>query len=203
MLSAVVLAAGQGKRMGTLKQLLPWRGNTTILETVVKTVLACPDIDDEVRVVLGAGKERIFPLLKHLADPRLVVLENPDYRRGMLSSIQIGVANLSSASRGFVLFLGDQPLLTSALVASLVGQWRQGAADFLVPIYQGRRGHPVFFHEKYVPEILALEEADQGLRTLLRRYESEITYYPVDSPAIFIDLDNPEDYQKYRPLEGS
>ena len=199
MLTAVILAAGSARRMGRLKQLLPWKGEKTILETVVRTVLACPEFDDEVRVVLGAGREQVAPVLEAIADSRLVTVDNPEYQRGMLSSIQAGITALPPASRGFALFLGDQPLLTPSLVNALAQQWRRTCPDFLVPVCQGRRGHPVFVSKKYVPEILSLEDADGGLRNLLRRHSDLVAYCQVDSPAIYIDLDYPEEYRKYRP----
>ncbi len=199
MLTAVILAAGSARRMGSLKQLLPWQGEKTILETVVETVLACPEIDDEVRVVLGAGRQEVAPVLQAIKDPRLIIVDNPQHQHGMLSSIQIGVANLPVTSEGFALFLGDQPLLSSVLVTNLARQWRQDGNDFLVPVCQGRRGHPVFVHKKYLPEILALEDCDGGLRNLLRLHSDLVTFRQVDSPAIYIDLDYPHEYKKYRP----
>ncbi|HOC06540.1 MAG: nucleotidyltransferase family protein [Bacillota bacterium] len=199
MLTAVILAAGSARRMGRLKQLLPWQGEKTILETVVETVLACPEFDDEVRVVLGAGRQEVEPVLRAIADPRLVLVDNPRHEQGMLSSIQRGVANFPPASQGFALFLGDQPLLTPALVAALARQWREGPPDFLVPVCRGRRGHPVFVHKKYLPEILAREDCDGGLRNLLRFHSDAVTFHQVDSPAVYIDLDYPHEYKKYRP----
>lgn len=202
MLTGIILAAGLSQRMGTLKQLLPWQGKKTVLETVVETVLACPEIDDEVRVVLGASREQVAPVLVALSQPRLVPVENPSYRQGMLSSVQAGVRSLPETTRAFALFLGDQPLLASSLVRKLARQWRETQPDFLVPLYQGRRGHPVFIHRKYVPEILAMAEAEGGLRNLLRRHGELIAFCPVDSPAIYQDIDYPEEYHKYRPKEG-
>lgn len=199
MLTAVILAAGRARRMGRLKQLLPWQGEKTILETVVMTVLACPEFDDEVRVVLGAEREKVASVLEAIADSRLVIVDNLFYQRGMLSSIQAGIAAFPAASSGFALFLGDQPLLTPNLVSALARQWRQICPDFLVPVCRGRRGHPVFVHKNYLQEILALEDADGGLRNLLRRHSDLVACCQVDSPAIYIDMDYPEEYRKYRP----
>ena len=202
MLTAVILAAGRARRMGTLKQLLPWQQGRTMLETVVHTVLACPEVDDEVRVVLGAGREQTRAVLADIQDARLRLLENPHPSRGMLSSIQIGVENLPAASRGFLVYLGDQPLIQSDLVRKLAKSWRSSPTDFLIPVYQRRRGHPVLVHSKYVPEILAMEDADGGLRSLIRRHSERVQTLPVDSAEIHIDLDYPDEYRKYRPGGG-
>lgn len=199
MFTAIILAAGRSSRMGTLKQLLPWRDGRTILETVVHTALTCSEIDDEVRVVLGSGADKTRAALHGLIDPRLRLLENQDFNRGMLSSIQVGIRDLPSASEGFWVFLGDQPLIAPELVWGLAEQWLRIRPDFLVPFHGGRRGHPVIISKKYVPEILAMGDEEGGLRSLLRRYPQRIAEINVDSAAIYIDLDYPEDYRKYLP----
>ncbi|MGI6365480.1 MAG: nucleotidyltransferase family protein [Bacillota bacterium] len=198
MLTAIVLAAGKASRMGTLKQLLPW-GEGTILEVVLGAVLACPLVDDEVRVVLGAGRERVEALLEDIADPRLRRVHNPEYQRGMLSSIQRGIQDLPRSSQGFMILLGDQPLIGPGLISEVAGHWLLTRPDFLVPVHRGRRGHPVLVAAKYAGEILALEEAEGGLRNLLRRYPERVLELAIDNPAICIDIDYPEEYRRYRP----
>lgn len=198
MLTAIILAAGQGRRMGTLKQLLPWKDGT-ILETVVRTVLACSELDDEVRVVLGAGRDRIRAALENIVDPRLRLVENTDHGRGMLSSIKCGVKDLPEASQGFMIVLGDQPLIQPELVSTLARHWLKNKADFLLPVHQGRRGHPVLVSAKYTRQVLELEDRDGGLRQLIARHGERVQTLTVGTPAIHIDLDNPREYLRYRP----
>ena len=202
MLTAIILAAGRATRMGTLKQLLPWEDGKTILETVVQTVLACPEIDDQVRVVLGAGSDKTAAVLADIADPRLQVLDNPNYLSGMLSSIKLGTAGLPTPSAGFMIALGDQPLIKPEVVELLTRHWLLTRPDFLIPVHNGRRGHPVIISSKYLEEIAGMDEAQVGLRDLIRRYPGRVEVLNVDDPAIHIDLDYPEDYQKYRPGGG-
>lgn len=199
MLTAIILAAGQARRMGTLKQLLPWQDGKTILETVVETVLACPEIDDQVRVVVGAGSEKVAPVVEGMNDSRLQVMENSNYLKGMLSSIKLGVADLVPESEGFMIVLGDQPLIRPEIINFLVRHWSNSPSDFLIPIHNGRRGHPVIISSKYIDEISAMEDSEGGLRELIRRYPHRVETVNVDDPAIHIDLDYPQEYQKYRP----
>ncbi|MTI95275.1 MAG: nucleotidyltransferase family protein [Firmicutes bacterium] len=201
MLSAVILAAGKSTRMGRLKQLLPWRDDKTIVEAVTDTILACPEIDDTVRVIVGAGADTIRPLLEKVSDPRLEVLENRDYASGMLSSIQRGVAGLPATSAAFLLALGDQPLVGRSVLATLIRCWQEERPDILVPVYNGRRGHPVLFGKSLIPEIQELTTADKGLRELLLRYPQRVRYLDLAEESIVIDLDTPGDYVKYRPHE--
>lgn len=198
MLTAIILAAGEARRMGALKQLLPWK-DRTILETVVGTVLACPVIDDEVRVVLGAGRERVRAVLENIDDPRLRIVENTDHARGMLSSIKCGVKDLPEASQGFMIVLGDQPLIQPELISTLTRHWQRTKADFLLPVHKGRRGHPVLVSAKYTRHVLDLEDQDGGLRQLIARHGERVQTLTVETPAIHIDLDNPREYRRYRP----
>lgn len=203
MLTAIILAAGEARRMGSLKQLLPWENGLTVLETVVQTVLVCPEVDDEVRVVLGAERDRIAAVLAKVSDPRLCIVHNPQYNKGMLSSIKCGIADLPAASRGFMIFLGDQPLIQPDLVTALARHWQQTMPDFLLPVYQGRRGHPVLVNSRYAEEILGMDDAEGGLRQLIRSCQERVRVLDVQTPSIHIDLDYPEDYRQYRPGGGN
>jgi len=188
--------------MGFPKQLLPWKDGRSVLETVVHTVLACPEVDDQVRVVLGSDRDRIVTVLQGISDPRLRILDNVDYAKGMLSSVKLGLTGLPPASTGFIIFLGDQPLIMPELVGTLVRHWRCSQSDFLIPVHQGRRGHPVIVSRAYVDEISGMEDEEGGLRGLVRRYPERVEVLEVESPAIHIDLDYPEEYRKYRPGGG-
>lgn len=202
MLTAIILAAGRARRMGAIKQLLPWQGERTVLETVVGNVLASPLVDDEVRVILGACSDQVRTVLQGTRDPRLKVLENPHHDRGMLSSIQRGIVDLPETSQAFMIFLGDQPLVETEIIEALIRYWQGKRPQFLLPVHQGRRGHPVLISSQYVPEIAAMGQEDGGLRKLIHRYPERVDEFAVDSHAIHIDLDYPEEYRKYRPQGG-
>src|SRR5690348_9048116 len=114
MITAVVLAAGESRRMGRLKPLLPF-GTGTVIETVVDSLRASPV--DEILVVTGHQSEAIEAALAH-APARIV--RNPDYRSGMLSSVQRGVAAAAPETTWYLLALADQPQLEPALVRHLL-----------------------------------------------------------------------------------
>ena len=133
MITAVILAAGTGSRMGRLKQLLPW-GESTVLETVITKVSSCPLIDDQIRVVLGAGYQQIEAVLGGITDPRLQILINYNYRRGMLTSIRKGLAGLPDQTEYVMFFLADQPLISSEVIESLAGEIRKRSPGIMVPV---------------------------------------------------------------------
>ncbi|MGM0413770.1 MAG: nucleotidyltransferase family protein [Bacillota bacterium] len=195
MISAIILAAGEASRMGRLKQLLPW-GESTILGTVINNIQES-ELDGQVRVVLGAESERIK---KELSDYNCQFLTNPDYTRGMFSSVMTGIQDLPEKTTGLLFMLADQPLVTTDIYNRLISYFKEEEPLLLVPSYNQRRGHPLIISAELIPEIHKLGEdgdPEGGLRALLDKYEDEIEYYNVDKEGVIIDLDYYEDYQKY------
>lgn len=188
---AIVLAAGESRRMGAPKLLLPFSGKT-VIEAVLDTVKASPA--EGIVVVAGAGAEAIAEKAK--AYGALVAL-NPDYRSGMLSSVQCGFRQLPPEAEAALIFLADQPALKPYVADILVKAFRRSGGHIAVPVFDRRRGHPVLISALYRTEIQSLDP-EVGLRQLLDRHAGDILEVPVDDPAILRDLDTPEDYHRER-----
>lgn len=193
---AVVLAAGESRRMGRPKMLLPW-GDGTVLEAVVRTLLAAGV--RRTAVVLGHRAAEHRSALRSLArDGRVMLVENPRYPEGMLTSAQCGAAALlREEARGepaaaVLIALGDQPQITPGLVARLTAGHRGGLT---VPAFGGRRGHPLCVDRRFLPDLLALPPAE-GLRGLFRRHPEAVAPVAVDSDEILRDIDTPAAYRE-------
>jgi molybdenum cofactor cytidylyltransferase len=187
--TAIVLAAGESRRMGTLKPLLPF-GSRTVIETVVGALLRCPI--DEVLVVLGHRAEEIESQLMGYA-VRTVL--NRDYPSGMLSSVQSGIAAADPDTDWFAIALADQPALDAEVTTRLIELARAGTAGILVPSFDGRRGHPLLIHRCYRDEIATLSP-EIGLRELIQRHPDEIHHVPVATDAVVRDMDTREEYER-------
>jgi molybdenum cofactor cytidylyltransferase len=184
---AVVLAAGESKRMGRPKQVLPY-GRSTILETVLDHVLASPV--DGTLVVLGAAADKVAPLLAKLPVETIV---NPDFRSGMLSSVQRGIRALPASARAALIFLGDQPAVGPETSGRVLAAYRVSGRGIVLPVHAGRGGHPLLIDLKYRAEIDGLS-AGIGLRELLVRHPDDIFRVEIDDPGVLLDIDTPEDY---------
>jgi molybdenum cofactor cytidylyltransferase len=186
--SAVVLAAGGSRRLGRLKQLLPW-GGQTMIEHVVDTALA--SAVDEVVVVLGCQAE----VVQRVLAGRLVRgVVNAAWEEGLATSLRAGLAAVSPQAGAALFVLGDQPRLTSHTINHLLAHYRATRCSIVVPVHRSRRGNPVLFARSLFPELLALQ-GDVGGRVLLDKQRADIAEVDVGSEEIFVDVDTLEDYK--------
>jgi molybdenum cofactor cytidylyltransferase len=195
MIVAVVLAAGQSRRMGQPKMLLPW-GQTTVLGQVLQTLRESGV--EEIVVVTGAEGEKVAEVATGFGGKTVF---NPDFSRGeMLSSLQAGLRALvgEAAAEAALVCLGDQPQVQTRSVRMVIERFQATGQGLVVPSYQMRRGHPWLVARRYWEEILAMQPPESP-RDFLRRHASEIEYAVVSAPDVLADLDTPEDYLKSRP----
>ena len=191
--SAIILAAGRSKRMGTQKLLLPW-GKTTIVGHIVAQLLS--STLDSVVVVTGHDQRSVT---EELSGRPVTFTHNPDYSAGMLSSVRCGLRALPSDCQGALVALGDQPMIGTPLIDRMLAAFEATERQILVPLHGGKRGHPLLFASCYFNEILT-EFDDIGLRGLLQAHPEDILELQVDMPSVLGDIDHPEDYERERGL---
>ena len=191
MISGLLLAAGESRRMGSPKALLRYQGQTFI-ERICSAFLTAGV--DELIVVLGARAEELRGALP--AHPALRTVVNSRYFQGQLSSLMVGVGALSPDSEAAVVNLVDHPLVSAATIKALIDSFRAAPLPILVASCQGKRGHPVLFSSHIYGEILAAP-LDQGAKVVVRKDPSRVRELSLDDPGILADIDTPEDYQRY------
>lgn len=185
--AAIVLAAGASTRMGRPKALLEL-GGRTFMEAIAEAARAAGV--DPVLFVLGPPDgERIRQRLP----PGCRAAWNDDPGRGMLSSIQAGVAALQHQVDRVLIWPVDQPTVGAATVRQLLDAASQ--CEIAVPQYEGRGGHPVRIGRSLFPELLALPVAE-GMRALLRAHPEAIARIPVEDPGVSLDVDTPEELDR-------
>lgn len=191
MISAIVLAAGESKRMGRTKQLLDWEGRT-ILQRVLENLSRSRV--DEVILVLGHEADRI---LQSLDTRKVKVVINKNYKEGMITSIQQGLINLDDKVEAFFIVLADQPAVGPEIFDRLISELRRVTPQksIVLPAFRSLRGHPALFSAKYRKEALRIE-GDVGFRQVLQEHPEEILTVEMDTDSILQDIDTPDDYQK-------
>lgn len=203
MIAAILLAAGQSKRMGQPKMPLPW-GETTVLGQVIATLQGAGA--DRMVIVTGGAREAVEALVARYAPAfpgSLSTVFNARYASGgMLSSVQAGLLELAEAgnpsAEAALIATGDQPQVQERSVRLVIQEYLHSRASIVVPSFQMRRGHPWLVARAHWQEILRMGPPD-SLRSFLNRHADEICYVEVEDPGVLQDLDTPEDYLKSRP----
>lgn len=190
MLAAAILAAGESRRMGEPKALLPHRG-ATFLEHLLD-VTRHPRIGIT-RVVLGAHATEIYAKVR--LDPAMIV-SNPDWPKGQLSSIHAAIRSLpAGATEGLLLCPVDHPLVSADLIAQLIVAFDASAKLIALPVYRGRRGHPVLFRSVLYEELLAASP-DVGARQVVWAHADSLAEIPTEEEGAVLNLNDPETLRK-------
>jgi len=186
MIGAVVIAAGESRRMGRNKLLIEI-GGKPLIERVVSSF---GGVADELVVVIGHKPEQNTPLLKKIG-ARWVV--NEGYADGMASSFRTGLKELKDCDAVF-LALGDQPFVDKNFLHEAIKAWRSGA-KVVSPAHNGKKGHPVLFDKSLFSEILSLGK--QGMmRDVIHGHGGEHQVINAGEWAV-VDIDSPEDLKKF------
>ncbi len=189
-LAAAILAAGESRRMGRPKALVPFGGRTFVEHLLGATNHPRVGI---LRVVLGANAETIQSELK--LNPETVVV-NHDWEQGQLSSIQCAIRCLpAEETSGLLVCPVDHPLITLRLVSRLIAEFDTDRKLIVLPTHQGRRGHPVIFHASLYSELLAASP-EVGARQVVWAHPDAIAEIETDEAGVILNLNDPETMRK-------
>lgn len=186
--AAMILAAGAGSRMGTLKQLLPFRNGTLLSNAIAQAKAAG---FGRIAVVVGAEAERVA---ESVTGDQIETVENAGWDAGMGSSIRAGMAHLRMRGplpEALAILLADQPLVTAAHLLAMRQLQAESGAPIVAAEYEGRRGVPALFS----PALFATLETlapEAGARHLLRDGRFPVITYPL--PEAAADVDTPQDF---------
>jgi molybdenum cofactor cytidylyltransferase len=185
---AIILAAGESKRMGAPKMLLPYKGKSVIEQVVSRVFSVLPG---NITVVLGANSEAVRQVLCSYPVDFCI---NEKYTEGMFSSVLCGLDQVPPQTDAVMLFLGDQPEVEISVIQAVIDVWEEGSHGIVVPSAGGKRGHPLLFATKYIPAISTFDPAE-GMKSLRRKFPDDVAEVALENKSILTDLDTPEDYE--------
>lgn len=185
-IAALILAAGQSRRMGRANKLLATIGGKPLVRIAAEAALASTAAP--VTVVTGHDAASVEAALDGLA---VTFTRNPDYAEGLSTSLRAGLKALPSGIDGVVVMLADMPEIGSAVVDRLIDAFRPAAgAEIVVPVWAGRRGNPVLWGARFFSSLAAVR-GDTGGRHLIGATPESVVEIEMDA-AVIRDIDTPQ-----------
>jgi molybdenum cofactor cytidylyltransferase len=193
MLSLIVLAGGMSTRMPGRNKLLAEVNGEPIIRRVVERALSSHV--DEVIVVLGWEAKKIRDALEDLSC-RFVV--NNEYRKGQSSSVKAGLKEVAHGTEAILILPGDVAMIESRSIDMVVEAYGNAKNSIVVACHGGRSGHPILFSKNLFKEIELIDEVTFGLKSVVRRHESEIRMVETGSENVLRDIDTPNDLKRLK-----
>lgn len=182
--TAIVLAAGQSRRMGDVNKLLMTFNDQPMVKHITNTLNeSCLN---EIIVVTGFEAEQIQ---NALSDYDVKFVDNPNHEQGLSTSLIAGLRSVDKLADAVIICLGDMPMVTSAGIKQLIKEFEPDASkEICVPTYQGKRGNPILWSRRFINEMLQLE-GDVGAKHLLFKYDDIVHEVPMQDSGVLLDFD--------------
>lgn len=188
-IAALILAAGMSSRMGTAKQLLPYKHTTLLgwtIENAVKSEV------NAVYCILGANAEEIA---SNISKYNVETIHNQDYQKGLSSSIISGIKHIKTLDYDAVfIMLCDQPGVNDMYINALVSKFKSKPNHIIASRYKNIKGVPAIFPKEQFSNLLNLKD-DKGAKLLLNTSNKLVT--TVETPIDLFDIDTPNDYKDF------
>ena len=190
-IAAIVLAAGQSRRMGRENKLFLPLEDRSVIQQVVANLEGSRV--SQIFVVTGHEQEMVR---KELDQASVTFVNNPEYSKGLSTSLRTALAVLPNEISGVLVCLGDMPFVRSQHIDALVESFNLVAErQICVPTFDGKRGNPVLWDRRYIQEMMEVR-GDVGAKHIIGDYEEFVTEIELDDPGVVTDIDTPEAYSK-------
>ena len=189
MISAIVLAAGQSKRMGGDNKLIKKYSKKYLINHIIGTLIKSKV--DKIIVVLGFQKIKVRKIT--VKNKKINFVFNKNYKSGMASSIKTGLKRILKKNIGFLVVQADMPLISKKIINSLCYAIENNNKEIVVPIYKINMGNPIGFKSSMI-KILNKTKGDSGAKKMIKRNKKKLSLIKVNSKSIFKDFNTQGDF---------
>ena len=191
MISSILLAAGESKRMVDENKLVKKYKNIPLIKHAVSNVLNSPI--DELIIVLGYQKKAIEKIIGE--NKKIKFIANPNFESGIASSIKKGLDSLSKETEAFFICLGDMPNVNKEIYNQLINaSFSNKDKEIFVPYYQERQANPILFSKKMKDEIQKIE-GDFGAKKIIADNEKKVFKLSIQDKGVITDFNNITDFE--------
>ena len=191
--AGIILAAGASTRFGQPKQLLRLKDKYLIewvLDAALNSMLS------RIVLVLGYSHQKILQALgKKSLHSKLYIKVNPQYKEGQSRSLRTGLSTVKDDFAAVIFLLGDQPMLNSATLNTLLDRFWSSDKDICVPTYRGKRKTPTVFGRRFYRQLMDIK-GDMGARQLIEANPDQVLSVEMDDPLCFFDIDTEQDFER-------
>ena len=189
------MAAGASTRFGQPKQLLRLK-DKCLIEWVLDAALSSRL--NKIVLVLGYARQQILPALgKKAQHSKLEIAVNSQYQKGQSLSLQIGLSTVQDDHPAVMFLLGDQPLLKSATINTLLENFWSADKKICVPTYRNQRKNPAIFSRRFYARLMQIK-GDIGARKLIEENQDHVLTVEMDDPLLFFDIDTRQDFESLK-----
>ncbi|WP_186731325.1 nucleotidyltransferase family protein [Rummeliibacillus suwonensis] len=193
-IGAIILAAGQSKRMGKPKLFLPYQG-IPIIHYPVKMA-----VQNHLTPIVVVGGKNYDQLKKELEiyHQKISIIYNERYEIGMSTSLIVGVNSLNGELDAVLIFLGDQPLVADEVIKNLINTYQKNKKNgvYIVrPRYKQSPGHPILFDKSLLKQFQHIK-GDEGGKSIIKTNEEHLRYVDFKQSDWNLDIDTKEDYDQ-------
>ena len=189
MISAILLAAGQSKRMNGDNKLIKKYNKKYLINHIIGTLIKSKV--DKIIVVLGFQSSKVRKIT--IKNKKINFVYNKNYKSGMASSIKTGLKRISKRSIGFLIVQADMPLISKKIVNTLCYAVRNSNKEIVAPIYKRKMGNPIGF-KRSITRILNKTSGDSGAKKIILRNKKKLGLIKINSKSIFKDFNTQRDF---------
>ncbi len=191
MISAIILAAGESKRMTLGNKLLLRKNNVPLIKITFENIKASKV--DNISIVLGKNLQSIKSII---SDQNVKFLKNNDYKNGISTSIKKGIENLNPASKGVLICLGDMPLIKTSTYNEIIDAFYKSNNRSVIPYFKKKRGNPILFSQLHFKELLSIS-GDNGAKFIINKKKNEFLSISVSDEGVLFDIDNKKQFKSF------
>ena len=189
MISAILLAAGQSKRMGGDNKLTKKYNKKYLINHILDTLIKSKI--EKIIVVLGFQSSKVRRII--VKNKKINFVFNKNYKSGMASSIKTGLKKISKKNIGFLIVQADMPLISKKIINSLCYVIKNNGQEIVAPIYKRNMGNPIGF-KRSMTRILNKTSGDSGAKKMIKRNKKNLSLIKVNSKSIFKDFNTQRDF---------